>query len=60
MHRSTDEPRGPVELPGARSHPAMSREYADPGGEGNPLPDPAVLTALLDRYGWQRRGGAAG
>ncbi|MFT9670477.1 hypothetical protein ACMZ5F_29215 [Streptomyces rhizosphaericola] len=60
MHRSMDEPRGPVELPGARSHPAMSRGYADPGGEGNPLPDPAVLTALLDRYGWQRRGGAAG
>lgn len=47
MHRSMDEPRGPVELPGARSRPAMSREYADPGGEGAPLPDPAVLTALL-------------
>ncbi|MET8347676.1 hypothetical protein [Streptomyces microflavus] len=60
MHRSMDEPTGPAELPGARSHPAASTEYADPGGNGTPLPDPAVLTALLHRYGWQRRGGAAG
>ncbi|MEU0764411.1 hypothetical protein ABZ351_32645 [Streptomyces microflavus] len=60
MHRSMDEPTGPAELPGARSHPAASAEYADPGGDGTPLPDPAVLTALLHRYGWQRRGGAAG
>ncbi|MEV1091157.1 hypothetical protein [Streptomyces microflavus] len=58
MHRSMDEPTGPAELPGARSHPAASTEYADAGG--TPLPDPAVLTALLHRYGWQRRGGAAG
>lgn len=60
MHRSMDEPTGPAELFGARSHPAVSREYADPGGDGTLLPDPAVLTALLRRYGWQRRGGAAG
>ncbi|MEU1223388.1 hypothetical protein [Streptomyces microflavus] len=60
MHRSMDEPTGPAELPGARSHPAASTEYADPGGDGTLLPDPAVLTALLHRYGWQRRGGAAG
>ncbi|MFD7763690.1 hypothetical protein [Streptomyces microflavus] len=60
MHRSMDEPTGPAELPGARSHPAASTEYADPSGDGTPLPDPAVLTALLHRYGWQRRGGAAG
>lgn len=60
MHRSMDEPTGPAELPGARSHPAASTEYADAGGDGTPLPDPAVLTALLHRYGWQRRGGAAG
>ncbi|MFF3997440.1 hypothetical protein ACFYX8_29560 [Streptomyces cyaneofuscatus] len=60
MHRSMDEPTGPAELFGARAHPAVSREYADPGGDGTPLPEPAVLTALLHRYGWQRRGGAAG
>lgn len=60
MHRSMDEPTGPAELFGARAHPALSREYADPGGDGVPLPDPAVLTALLHRYGWQRRGGGAG
>ncbi|MFD8619957.1 hypothetical protein [Streptomyces sp. NPDC059513] len=60
MHRSMDEPTGPAELFGARSHPAVSREYADPGGDGTPLPDPAVLTALLHRYGWRRLGGAAG
>ncbi|MDX3375488.1 hypothetical protein PV390_13855 [Streptomyces sp. ME02-6991-2A] len=60
MHRSMDEPTGPAELFGARSHPAVSREYAGPDGDGTPLPDPAVLTALLHRYGWQRRGGAAG
>ncbi|ARF71554.1 hypothetical protein ACPEIF_17730 [Streptomyces sp. NPDC012600] len=60
MHRSMDEPTGPAELFGARSHPAAPGEYAGPGGDGTPLPDPAVLTALLHRYGWQRRGGAAG
>ncbi|MET9929340.1 MULTISPECIES: hypothetical protein [unclassified Streptomyces] len=60
MHRSMDEPTGPAELFGARSHPAVSRQYADPAVDGTPLPDPAVLTALLRRYGWQRRGGAAG
>ncbi|MBT2379396.1 hypothetical protein AMK21_26195 [Streptomyces sp. CB00316] len=60
MHRSMDEPTGPAELFGARSHPAVSREYAALDGNGTPLPDPAVLTALLHRYGWQRRGGAAG
>ncbi|MFE2293294.1 hypothetical protein [Streptomyces sp. NPDC059452] len=60
MHRSMDEPTGPAELFGARSHPAAVGEYAEPGRDGTPLPDPAVLTALLHRYGWQRRGGAAG
>ncbi|MEW1613343.1 MULTISPECIES: hypothetical protein [unclassified Streptomyces] len=60
MHRSMDEPTGPAELFGARSHPVTGRDHAGAGGDGTPLPDPAVLIALLHRYGWQRRGGAAG
>jgi hypothetical protein len=52
-HRPTEEPSRP-----ARPHPA------DPTWNGRtPEPrdvDPAVLAALLQRHGWQRRGGAAG
>ncbi|OIK00641.1 hypothetical protein [Streptomyces colonosanans] len=51
-HRPLDEPARAV-----RSHPA------EPLGSRPPAPDqvdPAVLSALLQRHGWQRRGGAAG
>lgn len=52
-HRPTGEPLRPV-----RPHPD------GPGfGTRPPEPadiDPAVLTALLDRHGWRRRGGAPG
>lgn len=53
-HRPTDEPARP-----ARPHPV------EPPGqwERPPRPDqvdPAVLSALLHRHGWQRRGGAPG
>ncbi|QNS07317.1 hypothetical protein [Streptomyces xanthii] len=55
QHRPTDEP---VRFLGvARAHPVDPAELAgpDPGRV-----DPTVLGALLDRHGWQRRGGAAG
>ncbi|MFJ9586791.1 hypothetical protein [Streptomyces acidicola] len=51
-HRPIDEPLRPV-----RPHPVAA---------ARPLPpepgrvDPAVLSTLLHRHGWQRRGGAAG
>ncbi|MEU0782541.1 hypothetical protein ABZ341_13255 [Streptomyces sp. NPDC006173] len=51
-HRPIDEPLRPV-----RPHPAET-PWDDP-----PAPDqvdPAVLGALLQRHGWQRRGGAPG
>ncbi|MFD0440086.1 hypothetical protein [Streptomyces chartreusis] len=51
-HRPLEEPIRP-----ARPHPA------DTSWERPPEPgevDPAVLSALLHRHGWQRRGGAAG
>ncbi|WP_327595709.1 hypothetical protein [Streptomyces chartreusis] len=51
-HRPLEEPIRP-----ARPHPA------DASWERPPAPgevDPAVLSALLHRHGWQRRGGAAG
>lgn len=53
-HRPTDEPARP-----ARPHPV------EPPGQWDRPPrpdqvDPAVLSALLHRHGWQRRGGAAG
>ncbi|WP_432191744.1 hypothetical protein [Streptomyces sp. bgisy027] len=51
-HRPLEEPVRP-----ARPHPA------DASWERLPEPgevDPAVLSALLHRHGWQRRGGAAG
>ncbi|MEU3101423.1 hypothetical protein [Streptomyces griseoflavus] len=52
-HRPTGEPLRPV-----RPHPA------DPALDGRPPEpadtDPAVLTALLHRHGWQRRGGVTG
>lgn len=51
-HRPIDEPVRPV-----RPHPAepVWNEPPEPGRV-----DPAVLSALLHRHGWQRRGGAAG
>ncbi|MEU9468575.1 hypothetical protein AB0D78_18305 [Streptomyces avermitilis] len=52
-HRPTDEPLRPV-----RPHPveaAWDHQPPDPGQV-----DPAVLSALLHRHGWQRRGGPAG
>ncbi|MGW0597981.1 hypothetical protein ACWD11_12635 [Streptomyces sp. NPDC002776] len=52
-HRPIEEPRRPV-----GPHPA------DPAGWYRPPEpdqvDPAVLSALLRRHGWRRRGGAAG
>ncbi|MFE2279051.1 hypothetical protein ACFXAE_17775 [Streptomyces sp. NPDC059454] len=52
-HRPTGEPLRPV-----RPHPA---DAAFDGGPPEPAEiDPAVLTALLHRHGWQRRGGATG
>lgn len=52
-HRPTGEPARPV-----RPHPA------DPFPDTRPPEaagaDPAVLTTLLRRHGWQRRGGAPG
>ncbi|MEU5655862.1 hypothetical protein ABZ802_09605 [Streptomyces sp. NPDC047737] len=59
MHRSTDEPTGGTVPAGTRAHP-----YAGEPGPGQvPDParvDPAVLSALLRRHGWNRRGGAQG
>ncbi|MER7485429.1 hypothetical protein ABTY20_05795 [Streptomyces sp. NPDC126497] len=52
-HRPTGEPPRPV-----RPHPADTDHVGRP-----PAPadlDPAVLTALLHRHGWRRRGGVAG
>ncbi|MFF4132988.1 hypothetical protein ACFY1B_15820 [Streptomyces mirabilis] len=54
-HRPIDslgEPLRPV-----RPHPVESH-WAEPPEPGQV--DPAVLSALLHRHGWQRRGGAAG
>ncbi|MET7292627.1 hypothetical protein ABZS79_10845 [Streptomyces griseoloalbus] len=52
-HRPTGEP-----LRAVRPHPA---DAAFDGRPPEPADiDPAVLTALLHRHGWQRRGGAAG
>ncbi|GAA2266090.1 hypothetical protein GCM10010415_33350 [Streptomyces atrovirens] len=52
-HRPTGEPLRPV-----RPHPA---DTAHDGRPPEPADiDPAVLTALLHRHGWQRRGGAPG
>ncbi|KOU74413.1 hypothetical protein ADK57_07900 [Streptomyces sp. MMG1533] len=51
-HRPLEEPLRPV-----RPHPAdvVWNRSPDPADV-----DPAVLSALLHRHGWQRRGGAAG
>ncbi|MGW0142841.1 hypothetical protein [Streptomyces calvus] len=62
-HRPTPPPLRPV-----RRHPAESAFTQSAFGEsaldGRPPDpadtDPAVLTALLHRHGWQRRGGAPG
>ncbi|MGY1401891.1 hypothetical protein ACW69H_31595 [Streptomyces sp. SS10] len=52
-HRPTGEPARPV-----RPHPADPfTDMRQPEMSGA---DPAVLTALLRRHGWQRRGGAPG
>ncbi|MER5177816.1 hypothetical protein ABT009_05445 [Streptomyces sp. NPDC002896] len=56
-HRPIDEPLRP--LGAMRPHPADAAAL----GAQPPEPaqvDPAVLSALLHRHGWQRRGGAAG
>lgn len=51
-HRPLDEPLRPV-----RGHPEEDQWHRPPEpGEV----DPAVLSTLLRRHGWQRRGGAAG
>ncbi|MFD8421005.1 hypothetical protein [Streptomyces sp. NPDC059466] len=51
-HRPIDEPLRPV-----RPHPAEAH-WTEPPEPGQV--DPAVLSALLHRHGWQRRGGAPG
>lgn len=51
-HRPIDEPLRPV-----RPHPAETH-WTEPPEPGQV--DPAVLSALLHRHGWRRRGGAAG
>ncbi|MHA5047403.1 hypothetical protein [Streptomyces sp. SD15] len=51
-HRPIDEPLRPV-----RPHP-VEDQWPEPPEPGQV--DPAVLSALLHRHGWQRRGGAAG
>ncbi|WP_149552403.1 hypothetical protein [Streptomyces marokkonensis] len=51
-HRPTGEPPRSV-----RPHPADAFDGGPPDPAGT---DPAVLTALLHRHGWQRRGGATG
>ncbi|OAH14215.1 hypothetical protein [Streptomyces jeddahensis] len=56
-HRPIDEPLRPV---GAmRAHPADAAALGAQPPEPDQV-DPAVLSALLHRHGWQRRGGAAG
>ncbi|MER7571941.1 hypothetical protein [Streptomyces sp. NPDC126514] len=52
-HRPTGEPLRPV-----RPHPAGPVGRHQPPEPGQV--DPAVLSALLRRHGWQRRGGAPG
>ncbi|MBT3165046.1 hypothetical protein HTV80_18320, partial [Streptomyces sp. Vc74B-19] len=52
-HRPTGEPARPV-----RPHPADAALDGPPPRAADT--DPAVLTALLRRQGWQRRGGAPG
>ncbi|MFE5604755.1 hypothetical protein ACFQ8O_36895 [Streptomyces coelicoflavus] len=62
-HRPAGEPpRSAGPLRPARPHPADALD--DTLGDGRPpesgTVDPAVLTALLHRHGWRRRGGAPG
>ncbi|GAA1256343.1 hypothetical protein [Streptomyces aureus] len=52
QHRPTDDRLRALNT--ARSHPA------DLEGPGPEQVDPVVLNALLDRHGWERRGGATG
>ncbi|WP_353941379.1 hypothetical protein ABII15_06880 [Streptomyces sp. HUAS MG91] len=55
QHRPIDAPVRPLRPIGtARAHPP------EPAGPEPGQVDPAVLGALLDRHGWERRGGAAG
>ncbi|GAA2308168.1 hypothetical protein OKJ48_26575 [Streptomyces kunmingensis] len=51
-HRSSDEP--------VRSLGAVRAHPVDLAGPEPGQVDPAVLSALLERHGWRRRGGAAG
>ncbi|MGP3926383.1 hypothetical protein [Streptomyces sp. 8N616] len=52
MHRPFDE--------SVRPHPREAAGALPPGGLAPEQVDPAVLSALLGRHGWRRRGGAAG
>ncbi|MGW4731612.1 hypothetical protein ACWEQC_21015 [Streptomyces shenzhenensis] len=56
-HRPTDEPLREV-----RPHPvdAHGNHLPEPAGLDPATVDPAVLSALLHRHGWQHRGGAGG
>ncbi|MFI8442967.1 hypothetical protein ACIGKG_20335 [Streptomyces rochei] len=54
-HRPTGEP-----LRAVRPHPADDAARCDGRPPESGTVDPAVLTALLQRHGWRRRGGAPG
>ncbi|WCN06384.1 hypothetical protein [Streptomyces sp. M92] len=54
-HRPTGEP-----LRAVRPHPADASAWYDGRPPEPGTVDPAVLSALLDRHGWRRRGGAPG
>ncbi|WP_455358136.1 hypothetical protein [Streptomyces sp. SYSU K21746] len=59
MHRPFDEPVDETLPFGTRPH-SHPHSHATPHPAEAAQVDPAVLGALLDRHGWQRRGGAAG
>ncbi|HEY9440229.1 MAG TPA: hypothetical protein VIS29_16615, partial [Streptomyces sp.] len=64
MHRPMNEPGKsavrPAVLRPVSEPPGRSGTPVDPAPVDPALVDPAVLTALLARHGWQRRGGVAG
>ncbi len=57
MHRPMDEPLRPHSPHSRPGHEACEPWAQPPDARAV---DPAVLSALLDRHGWRRRGGAAG
>ncbi|MYS49388.1 hypothetical protein GTW46_04790, partial [Streptomyces sp. SID6013] len=62
-HRPAGEPPRSVQpLRSVRPHPADTPDDVTPDGlPSQPgIVDPTVLTALLHRHGWRRRGGAPG